>query len=575
VVGTLAAGAVGYAAANNPAAAPAHQAALTRMLIVAIPIASGLYAQRSRVNARMGAVLVAAGLYASLWLLNGSSNRLLFSVGVLCTGAMPLLAAYVMLAHPSGHLRSRSDQRFLWATGGTATTLWVLLVVMTQQPPVKTPFLQCTPHCLANTFSLGSAPGAAGLVKAAMVVAWIALACGTPVLLRRRARSASSPMRHLLSPVWWIACTAVLLLLLYLALRAADSNLATAVGAAYITCGAAIPLAVLAGLVAGRLFMGQALADFLGQLARAPDADPQPLMAAALRDPSLRIGYRRPGTGTYVDSSGVRMTIPDGDRAVTWIERHRQPVAAVLYSPDLADHEPFVRAAGAGALIRLERAQLEADLKASTADLAASRVRLVETATAERRRLERDLHDGVQQHLVGLRLKLELAAETIKEDPVAGQRALAWLGRQMDEVLDELRSLARGIYPSLLGERGLRDALRAAALTSPIAVDVRASGIERYRQDVEVAVYFCCLEAIQNVVKHAGPNAHATVTLWAAAGRLNFEVRNPGIGFDPNRVQAGSGLINIRDRIDAVGGTLVVASGRGRGVRVRGSIPVA
>ena len=316
--------------------------------------------------------------------------------------------------------------------------------------------------------------------------------------------------------------------------------------------------------------MGQALAEFVSQLARMPAADPEALMAAALRDPSLKVAYRRPGRATYVDSAGVPVEDLPDDTAITWIERDHEPVAAVMYNEDLSGYEPFVQAAGAAALIRFEKTQLEADLKASTADLASSRIRLMEMAHSERRRLERDLHDGVQQHLVGLRIKLDMAAETIKEDLERGERALASVGRQMDDVLQELRLLARGIYPSILHECGLREALRSAARSSPLAVSVRAAGLGRYPEDLEVAVYFCCLEAIQNVVKHAGPDATAMVTLSREGSYLRFEVHDTGVGFDPESDGQGSGLVNMRDRIEAVGGSLEVTARRGRGTSVRG-----
>jgi signal transduction histidine kinase len=298
-------------------------------------------------------------------------------------------------------------------------------------------------------------------------------------------------------------------------------------------------------------------------------------MAAALRDPSLRIAYRRRGRDDYVDATGRPVGDIPPDKAVSWIERDRVPLAAVIYDPDIADYERFVHAAGAAALIRLEKAQLEADLNASTSDLAASRIRLMETAAAERRRLERDLHDGVQQHLVGLRLKLALAAEAIREDPAHGERLVASVGQQMDDVLDEMRSLARGIYPSLLSQCGLGEALRAATRSSPIPVEVRGSRVGRYPEDVEVAVYFCCLEALQNAAKHAGEDARATLTLRSEGEQLRFEVRDAGVGFESRRAQPGSGLINMRDRIEAVGGTLTITSRRGRGTTVRGCVPAA
>jgi signal transduction histidine kinase len=573
-VGALAAAGVGYVVSKNPGATPAHLAATARVLIIATFVITGLYAQTRAIQARIGLLLVAAGLCSSLWLLNGSSDQFLFSVGVLFTGTTPVIAAYLLLAHPTGRLRSRGEQRFLWLTGGSLAALWVLGVLMTTQPPLKTPLLQCGPHCPTNVFSLGSAPELVGVVRAAMEASWVALTCGTAILLMARIRSASRPMRRTLTPVLLTGAAPAMVLVCYLPLKTAGIRPSTAMGAVYVVVALAIPLAILVGLGTERMFMAGALAEFVGELARDPEADPQVLMAAALSDPSLRVCYARTGHGPYVDSAGTQLTDVPADRAVTWIDRDHGPCAAVVYNADLADQERFVQAAGAAGLIRLERAQIEADLRASTADLAASRVRLVETAHAERRRLERDLHDGVQQRMVGLRLKLELAAEALKDDPAEAQRALAWIGQQMDDVLDELRSFARGIYPSLLAERGLREAIKAAARISPIPVEVRASGIERYSQDVEVAVYFCCLEAIQNAVKHGGPNSSATVTFWPDGPRLHFVVDNPGPGFDPNQVRGGSGLVNMRDRIEAVGGTLQVVSAKGRGVSVRGSVPV-
>jgi signal transduction histidine kinase len=571
--GAAAATGVGYATSVNPWASPGDAATPLRVAIVVALIAAGVHAWTSNVQARMGRLLVGVGLFSSLWLLNGSSNRLLFSIGVVCSGLAPVFFAYLMLAHPTGHLRSRVEQRFLRLTGGTLALLWMLGVAMTDQPPLKTPLLQCAPHCPANVFSPGSATQPVGIVMTAMVVAWFALTIGTPVLLVRRARVAPAPVRRSLTPVTLIATAIGALLVSYVVAHVLGLHVAGVLGPAYVACAAAVPLCILEGLSRERMFMGQTLAEFLNQLARLPNADPEALMAAALRDPSLRIAYRQRGRETYVDGTGDLLVVP-ADKAVSWIERGRRPVAAVIYDADLVDYERFVHAAGAAALIRLERAQLEADLRASTADLAASRARLMETAAAERRRLERDLHDGVQQHLVGLRLKLDMATEVMRTDPAHGERMLVSVGRQMDELLQEVRSLARGIYPSLLSQYGLGEALRAAARSAAVPVEVRGSRIGRYPEDLEVAVYFCCLEALQNVAKHGGQDATATLTLNEQDRQILFEVRDTGIGFDPDRAPAGHGLMNMRDRIEAVGGTLEVNSRRGRGTTVRGCVPV-
>jgi signal transduction histidine kinase len=573
-LGALAATTVGLLTSENPAARPPGLAVEIRVAMIAALIAAGLYAQTSKIQLRMGRLLVVVGLLSSLWLLNGSSDRVPFSIGVVFSGLMPLVFAYLMLAHPTGHLPSRTELRFLWLTGGSLAMLWLLGVAMTLQPPLKTALLQCGPHCPDNVFSLGSAANAVGAVQAAMVLAWVALTCGTPVLLARRARAASAPVRRSLTPVWLTSLAAAVLLTASLLFHAAGLHAWATLGTIYIGLVAVLPLAILVGLGNERLFMGQALAEFVSELARIPAADPEALMAAALRDPSLKVAYRRPGRATYVDSAGVPVHALPDDAAITWIERDREPLAAVMYSEDLSAYEPFVRAAGAAALIRLEKIHAEAELKASTAEMASSRIRLMEMAHAERRRLERDLHDGVQQHLVGLRIKLDLAAETIREDLELGERALASVGRQMDDVLQELRLLARGIYPSLLHECGLREALTAAARSSPLAVSVRAAGIGRYPEEVEVAVYFCCLEAIQNVVKHAGPDATAIVSLSRDGRCLCFEVHDTGVGFDPEHDRSGSGLGNMSYRIEAVGGVVEVTGRRGRGTSVRGRVPV-
>jgi signal transduction histidine kinase len=227
------------------------------------------------------------------------------------------------------------------------------------------------------------------------------------------------------------------------------------------------------------------------------------------------------------------------------------------------------------AVLKREKEQLEIRLAATAADLAASRIRMVEAADAERQRIERDLHDSVQQQLVGIRIKLELAAEEVRREPESGERMIQAIGRQMDEVLETLRSLARGIYPAVLHERGLGEALKSAGRRSPAPVSVRVQQIGRPAADVEIAVYFCCLEAIQNVAKHAGREAGAVIRLWEDDGRLAFEVVDSGVGFDTAAVPRRHGLVNMADRIEAVGGTLRISSRAGHGTAVRGTVPLS
>lgn len=206
--------------------------------------------------------------------------------------------------------------------------------------------------------------------------------------------------------------------------------------------------------------------------------------------------------------------------------------------------------------------------------LRASRARLVEASDEARQLLERNLHDGAQQSLLGLQLRLSRAADVIPDDPVEGRRLIRTIERQVDGVLDDLRSLTHGVFPRLLRERGIVEALRSAVWLNPSDVSVHGAGLGRYPQPIEAAVYFCCLEALQNVVKHAGTAVHADVRLWQSGDSLCFEVIDSGAGFEPRATRRGSGLSNMQDRIDAVGGSLSVASRPGHGTTVSGQVPI-
>jgi signal transduction histidine kinase len=229
--------------------------------------------------------------------------------------------------------------------------------------------------------------------------------------------------------------------------------------------------------------------------------------------------------------------------------------------------------AGQAGLV-LKNVGLTADLHARLAELRASRQRLVSAQDEERRRLERNLHDGAQQHLVAIKVKLGLAEMLAAKDPEKASATLIQLKGDADEALETLRDLARGIYPPLLADKGLAAALESQARKATVPVTVEADGVGRYPQEIEAAVYFCCLEALQNLQKYAG-EAHAVVRLHADDGRLRFEVDDNGAGFDVATTKKGSGLTNMVDRLDALGGDVEVTSSPGMGTRLHGSLPVA
>ncbi|GAC1344565.1 MAG: hypothetical protein NVSMB29_18250 [Candidatus Dormibacteria bacterium] len=220
----------------------------------------------------------------------------------------------------------------------------------------------------------------------------------------------------------------------------------------------------------------------------------------------------------------------------------------------------------------LKNVGLTADLEARLQDLQASRQRLVAAQDDERRRLERNLHDGAQQNLVALKVKLGLAERFLEKNPARVLELIGELKGDTDETLSTLRDLARGIYPPLLADRGLVAALEAQARKATVSVELHAEGVARYSQELEAAVYFCVLEALQNVQKYAGA-AGAVVSLRQRGDDLTFEVRDDGPGFDVATTSMGAGLQNMRDRLDALGGTLTVRTEVGAGTRVVGSLP--
>jgi signal transduction histidine kinase len=205
-------------------------------------------------------------------------------------------------------------------------------------------------------------------------------------------------------------------------------------------------------------------------------------------------------------------------------------------------------------------------------ELRASRQRLVTAQDEERRRLERDIHDGAQQQLVAMSVKLRLARNLSAKDPAKAAEMLDQLQAENQETLETLRDLARGIYPPLLADQGLASALDAQGRKAAIPVEVSANGTGRYPQEVEAAAYFCCLEAMQNVAKYAEAS-RIRIRLWSEDGVLAFSVEDDGRGFDRARTSAGSGLRNMGDRIDALGGTLEIVSAPGEGTTVTGRIP--
>ncbi len=300
------------------------------------------------------------------------------------------------------------------------------------------------------------------------------------------------------------------------------------------------------------------------------------------------------GEGVGADRADVLLLVEDDFRAVaSWPEgatatgeadltvevRHQgELLGALAVSMPASDpmdpaKERLVNDLAAQAGLVLRNVRLTEELRARIDDLQAAQKRLVAAQDDERRRLERNIHDGAQQQLVALTVKLRLADTLIERDPSRARELLDQLRSDTSDALEDLRDLARGIYPPLLADKGLLSALEAQARKASLPVEVHALGVDRYPQEIEAAAYFSCLEALQNVAKYAEAS-RAVVTLSDGGRRLRFEVADDGLGFDPSEVGYGTGLQGIADRLGALAGSLTVTSSVGNGTIVAGTIPV-
>jgi signal transduction histidine kinase len=492
-----------------------------------------------------------------------------------------------MLAYPSGRAAPGADRTLLRALLAVLLVLYVGSALLVEQYPAHTPWATCQADCPANAFLLLDREPAFmdAYVQPFRELLALALFAAVLVSMLRRWRSATELRRRTLSPLLGLSAISVALLAAFFVTRrvAPDGQASETLGLLWGLCIAGLAAAFWVGLMRRRLLVGEVLAGLTVRLSNGVDAATvRDALRVALSDPTLEV-LVPDGPVRWVDSAGLparRLTAGPG-RAITTIpDEQGAMVVALVHDDALRGDEDLLTAVGSVVLGTVRHHELTTKLAATLTQLEGSRRRIAEAADLERARIERDLHDGAQQRLMMLRIRLSLAEEQLRTDPTAGAAALHELGAEVERTLDELRSLAHGVYPAILNDRGLEDALRSLACDSAIPLHLHTSAVTRLPIEIETAVYFTCLEAVQNATKHAADASAVWVRVQQSRQAVLLEVRDDGPGFtlpggapDGTR-RFGAGLRNMHDRLEAVGGVLTVDSAPGRGTRIVGRVPL-
>jgi signal transduction histidine kinase len=534
-------------------------------------LVAGLVAWARRPGNRIGPLMILAAFLLFARQFRYSHDALAFTVFFLLGELGYVLIAHVALAYPTGRVTDRLEKLWLQVAYVVAVA-FPLAILLFYDGTRRLDYFD--PSSRDSLFLVhGSGELTSALQKAYTVTAYGCLATLFIVLIGRKLVLATPRARRILAPLLLAAVAAALRAVLdsVLTFTSPPPSFTYDLFWWQIIAITAFPIALLAGLFRARLARVH-VGELVVHLEQTPVEGIRDELADALGDPTLELGLWLPERGAYVDAAGAPFTVPDDGprRAVTRIEHEGEPLAVLAHDPTLRDEPKLVEAVAAAARLALVNARLHAEVRSQLETVKQSRARIASAADEERRRIERDLHDGAQQRLVALALELRSAQRTLGEgaDPEL-DRLLASTADELQVAVEELRSLAHGIHPGALRQGGLASALGSLAARAPLPVTVDATS-ERFPADVEATAYFVASEALTNVAKHAQASK-AAVRATRDDGTLVIEVSDDGIG--GARAGKGSGLRGLADRVEARGGRLRIESAPGSGTRVVGEIP--
>ncbi|MEU8382725.1 sensor histidine kinase [Streptosporangium sp. NPDC048865] len=505
-------------------------------------VGAGLAAVRVRPRNRVGPLMIAVGL---LWLLARFAPLPATAGGVrtALAGMWAAVLAHVVVAFPTGRLTTRLPR----AVVGTA-------------------YLSTAGVAVLGT--TGLVPDA--VVRGAAMTGAVLSGLAVMGLQVSRWRSSTVTRRRSLDPVFSAAVVATALFVALKPVMIAGVAVQGLTPVMQVAL-AAVPLAYVGGLLRRRIDRGGVAELVVHLRGVSQPAGVQRALARVLHDPTLRVGYWTPESSRYVDVDGRVVSPPDGgDRVATRVDHDGAPLALLVHDPALLDDPELVEATCAAAALALSNERLTAELRARLRQLAESRGQVLRAAETERRRLERDLHDGVQQRLLSIPMTLALAESRLATHPGQARALVGEAKTTTLAVLDELRALAQGVHPPVLTERGLRGAVRELAALAPVPLRLSFEIPAPLPVEVETTAYYVVAEAVANITKHAGAR-EARVRVEHRGGRLLVEISDDGRGgADPAR---GSGLRGLAGRVEATGGTLRTHSPAGAGTLVQAVLP--
>jgi signal transduction histidine kinase len=528
-------------------------------------IAMGVFAWARRPDSRVGLLLYVAGCLFFAGNFAWVELAGVHQVAIALSDVSVIFIGMAVIGYPTGRLEGTAPRVL-----AVVATVWTLTTGFLNATQLDPAVCRAQSVCPPNPFRVDLGPAFAGNLdqagQAGGTVLWLAFLG----LVAARWWHATPAARRMLRPLWIAATLIGVSRVGEIVVGALLGPVAQELYVTWVSMPALIgvPVALAYGLVRGRLEQA-AVGDLVVRLrATTPDRPLATNIAEAIGDPGLELAFPGPH-GSLVDADGDPVPALHGTRRATVVEGTNGPLAVLIHDASLDANPGLIRSVAAAAGLAIENERLADEIEAQLEEVRASRARLAEAAVEERARLERDLHDGAQQRLVALALRLRSIAADAPDAQTAG--ALDGAATELDEALAELRELARGIHPTAVVQGGLAGAVESLAQRAPLPVDLHVSR-DRWPLAIEVGAWFVIAEALTNAARHAGATRVA-ISAAEQDGVLVVTITDDGIGgADP----AGAGLTGLADRVAALGGTLVVGNAHGgRGTIVRADLPVA